>query len=164
MKIPGLEGFGNKNNQEKPPFLYHGSTIGGIEELNPRERHKPDEKIGARVYASNLPAWAAAHSWDWSSDEKYISKKKFGLTETTQIDTRVRGGRVILQIPKGMDMTRLAVPVYIYKVPSESFNLTSKEGSGCTYDSSENIIPIEVEKFNSVTEALHHYGGELVFV
>lgn len=160
MKIPGLESFGNKRTQEKPPFLYHGTTVGGIEELNPRERHKPDEKIGASIYASNLPAWAVAHSWDWSTDEKYVSKTRFGITKKTQIDTMIVGGRVILQIPKSMDMTRLNVPVYIYKVPSESFHLM--EGSGATYNSTESVIPLEVEKFNSVTEALHHYGGEIV--
>lgn len=150
MKIPGLEIFGNKNKHEKPPFLYHGSTTAGIVELNPRERHKPNEEVGARVYATQSPAWAAAHSWDWSSDE--------GIK--LHID---KSGKVVLQVPAQF-RARMEVPVYLYKVPSVSFNLTSEEGSGSTYDSGENIVPVDVEKFNSVIEAVQHFGGEVILL
>lgn len=150
MKILGLERiFKTPGNPEKPPFLFHGSLTGDIEELEPRERHKPEESIGARVYATPFPAWAAAHSWDWSSEDR--------------VDTRIKNGKVVLIIPKHLK-EKLFVPVYIYKVPSESFNKTGKEFTGNTYDSVQKIKPVSVEKFNSVIEAIQYFDGEISYI
>lgn len=138
------------NHQEKPPFLYHGSLTAGIKELEPRERHKPDENIGSRIYATPLPGWAVAHSFPWSSDEGF--------------DANVEGDNmVVLVVPKGQE-ERLNVPVYIYKVLGDNFNKTKEEGTGNTFDSKEKVSVIGVEKFNSVTEALKHFRGKAVFI
>lgn len=137
------------NRQEKAPFLYHGSLTSDIAEFEPRERHKPDENIGPRVYATQMPAWAAAHSWDWSSDEG--------------INLEIKNEKVILEVPSKFK-DRLNVPIYIYKLPSDSFNILSGEGSGKTFSSTEKVRPLEVERFNSVNEAVEHFGGEVVYM
>jgi hypothetical protein len=38
--------------KEKPPFLYHGSPKGDIEEFIPRVSSGTGDNFGARVYAS----------------------------------------------------------------------------------------------------------------
>lgn len=52
-------------------FFYHGSSTDGINRLEPRLRYTPGEELDspASIYASDLPAFAAAHSFPWSSDE-----------------------------------------------------------------------------------------------
>ncbi len=138
---------------EKPPFLYHGTLTSSITILNPRIRHEPDDAKIPRVYASHLPAFSAAHSWDWSSNEG--------------VNTTVEGDVVTLEIPKNLpDLEkRLNMPVYMYKVPSGSFNKTGEEGTGNTYSSAEEVKPVgNPEAFNSVIEAVEHFGGKVVFI
>ncbi|MDD5721344.1 MAG: hypothetical protein PHT16_02775 [Candidatus Pacebacteria bacterium] len=78
-----------EGKQERPPVLYHGSTVLNIEEFEPR--------------------------------------------------------------------------VCIYKVPSDSFDLTTTEQTGETYDSKVPVRPISSERFNSVSEAIKKFGGEIIF-
>ncbi len=135
--------------QEREPFLYHGSLTPDIKEFEPRVRHTPEDGIGPRVYATQSPAWAAAHSWDWSSDEGI----RLSVAE---------GGKIVLEVPKSLSQ-RLEVPIYIYRLPRHSFN--QAEGSGLTFSSAEKVKPVgQSEKFNSVTEALKHFGGEIIFI
>lgn len=155
MKEPNLEKLkeNKSGNHEKPPFIYHGSLSGGIAVLIPRIKHEPDDAKIPRVYASHLPAFAAAHSWDWSSKEG--------------VDTKVEDNVVTLEIPKDLPnlKKRLNIPVYIYKVPSDGFNKTEEEDTGNTYDSKEEVKPVGNPKvFNSVTEAVEYFGGKVVYI
>ena len=51
-------------------YLYHGSTTQNIKRLEPRIRYTPAGKIDySAIYASPLAAYAAAHSFPWSSNE-----------------------------------------------------------------------------------------------
>ena len=148
-----MENFGpedlHKGRMEKPPFLYHGSLNGDIKVLEPREGHTPAEGVGKRIYATQLPAWAAAHSWDWSSDE--------GIRLSIEDEDRV-----LLQVPRA-HAERLDVPVFIYRLPSGTFNLLPG-GSGYTFDSTEKVRTADVQKFNSVKEAVEHFGGKVVII
>ena len=52
------------------PHLYHGSTTQHIKVLEPRQRYTPQGKIEyAAIYATPLTAYAASHSFPWSTDE-----------------------------------------------------------------------------------------------
>ena len=74
-------------NIEKPPFVYHGSSV-EITELEPRERFTPAEGVGSRVYASDLPAFAAAHAFPWHSGEG--------------IELDIDEGTAVLRVPAGL--------------------------------------------------------------
>jgi hypothetical protein len=136
--------------REKPEFLYHGSNTLGIEEFEPRKRFTPNgEDREKAVYASDIPAFAAAHSFPWGSDEGF--------------ELSVKEGKVIFEVPMEFK-DRLNVKICVYKVASEKFNLTEEEKTGHTYDASEKIKPIESNDFSSVKEAIEHYGGRLFFI
>lgn len=62
--------------KEKPDFLYHGSPNPDIQELEPRKGHVPDDKDLERSFASDLPAFAAAHGFSWASKEGFNRRKK----------------------------------------------------------------------------------------
>lgn len=151
MKEPNLEKTKEvkSNNTEKPPFLFHGSLVADIKEFEPRIGHTPDEKKIPRVYATQSAAWAAAHSWNWSSSEG--------------IKLSAEGDHILLKVPRKFQK-RLKVPIFIYKLPSTNFNQISKEGSGLTFDSKEKVRPISVERFNSVIEAIQHFGGQVALL
>lgn len=144
-----LEKFERKPNKiEKPPFLYHGSVTSEIKELEPRHRHTPYEEAGYRIYASHSPAFSAAHGFSWSSEEGF--------------DTYEKNGQIVLKVPKRLK-ERLNVPIHIYKVPSATFSKTIQETTGFTWDSAEKVCPVGVERFNSVIEAVEHFGGKIVY-
>ena len=134
---------------EKPAFVYHGSITPNIQEFEPRERYKPQEGVGARIYATDLPAFAAAHSFPWHSAEGF--------------DLSLVEEKVVFTVPN-VHKDRLNALVYIYKLPSDTFNWTAEEKTGHTFDSREQVKPISIENFNSVTEAIQHFGGEVVFL
>jgi hypothetical protein len=138
--------------EEKPPFLYHGSTTGNIKNFKPRKRHTPggpNVEVGPRIYATDNPAFAAMHAFPWSSDEG--------------IDIDEREGKLILLIPTHLK-ERLNQEVFIYKINSDTFILTEEEKTGNTYHTESSVMPESVEKFSSVAEAIQHHGGAVVLI
>ena len=136
---------------DTPKFLYHGTVTANIEEFEPRKRFTPGnaENVPPRIYATDRPVFAVMHAFPWSSDEG--------------IDIVERHGKLYLQVPEQLKK-RLDQPIYIYKLNGDSFVLTEEEESGNTYHSEKPKIPESVESFNSVTEAIHHYGGMVEFI
>ena len=139
----------NAEKHEKPPFLYHGSITPNIESLEPRKRYTPGgQNVPERIYAGDLPAFAAAHSFPWGSNEGF--------------DLSVENGKVIFRVPANFK-NRLMQKVYLYKVASNKFEWTSGEGTGHTYHSEEATKPDEIQEFDTVQEAIEHFGGEVVY-
>lgn len=130
-------------------FFYHGSSTDGIECLEPRLRHAPGEELSSpsSIYASDLPAFAAAHSFPWSSDEG--------------IDLYVDGQMVIMEIPLPI-YERLLRKTYIYVVDSKQFSLVECESTGHTFRALTPVNCLEKACFQSVVEAIEHYGGQVV--
>jgi len=141
----------NVEQKEKPTFLYHGSNVPNIEVIEPRKRYTPGgaQNVPERIYAGDLPAFAAAHSFPWGSDEGF--------------DLSIENGKVIFKVPNKFK-DRLAQKVYLYKISSDKFAWTSGEGTGHTYHSQEATRPDEIQEFNSVQEAIEHFGGEVIYI
>ena len=133
------------------PFLYHGSSVDGIECLEPRLRYTPgDEEMSpAGIYASDLPAFAAAHSFPWSSDEG--------------IDLYVDEGTVFLQVPHSL-APRLQRSTFIYVVDGSQFTFLTCEATGHTFRATKAIPCLQKMSFPSVTDAITHYGGHVVIM
>ena len=135
---------------DAPKFLYHGTVTANIEEFEPRKRFTTGEAdVPPRIYATDRPDFAVMHAFPWSSDEG--------------IDIVERDGKLYLQIPKQLK-ERLNQPIYVYKLSGDGFVLTEEEETGNTYHCEEPRIPESVERFDSVTDAVHHYGGVVEFI
>ena len=131
-------------------YLYHGSIIQNIKILEPRKRYTPQGKIDyPAIYATPLPAYAAAHSFPWSTDEG------FGL----DVDEHGVG----LSIPKNL-RERLQVPISIYKLSSEGFEHTKEELTGQTWHKTNPVEVIEEVKYPSVEVALKELGAKFHYV
>jgi hypothetical protein len=129
--------------------LYHGSTTQNIKVLEPRKRFTPAGKIDFdAIYASPLPAFAAAHSFPWSSEEG--------------IGLDVNRDKVVLSVPMKF-ADRVYVPVSIYKLSSDDFEQTKEEETGFTWHTTKNAPVIEEQKYGSVMEAIKQLGGEIEF-
>ena len=140
----------NMEQREKPEFLYHGSNVPNIETIEPRKRYTPGgQNVPERIYAGDLPAFAAAHSFPWGSNEGF--------------DLSTENGKVIFRVPNKFK-DRLMQKVYLYKVSSDKFEWTTGEGAGHTYHSQEATKPSDIEEFDSVQEAIEHFGGDVVYV
>jgi hypothetical protein len=137
--------------KEKPEILYHGSNVPKIEVIEPRKRYTPGGRnVTERIYAGDLPAFAAAHSFPWGSGEGF--------------DLTIENGKVIFKVPSKF-RNCLMQKVYLYKVSSDKFEQTEGEGTGHTYYSREAIRPSEeTDEFDSVQEAIEHFGGELTYI
>ena len=99
-------------------YLYHGSTTQNIKTLEPRKQYTPQGKIDySAIYATPLPAYAAAHSFPWSTDEG------------VKLDVDENG--VDMSIPKSLK-ERLQVPISIYKISPDGFEHTQEEITGYT--------------------------------
>jgi hypothetical protein len=145
-----MESLSYSESVEKPKFVYHGSVTGNIDVFEPRKRYVPSgANVPPRVYAAINPAFAAAHSFPWSSDEG--------------IDLSIEGEKVVLCIPERFK-DRLSQFIYIYKLKGDDFIPTSEESTGETLHTEKHIRPESVERFNSVTEALEYYGGVVKFI
>lgn len=140
--------------KEKPPFLWHGTLSSNVTEFLPKRISTPGalkkELVPERVYASDLPAFSAAHSFPWATKE--------GFDLGVGVD-----GYVVFNVPVHLK-DRLNQKVYIYKLPSDNFVLTPEETTGRTYGSLNPVTPIEVLEFNSVVEAVQNFGGEVNFI
>ncbi|MBI5037861.1 MAG: hypothetical protein HZC01_04130 [Candidatus Kerfeldbacteria bacterium] len=135
-----------------PKTVYHGSVTSGIEELEPRRRSIPGgadpETHPALIYGSDNPAFAAAHSFLWGTDEGF--------------DLSVENGAVLFRVPEDL-RDRLLVPVHLYTLDGKNFKLTPGEGTGHTFHTDQPVKPSLAESFASVTEAIEHFGGRVEF-
>jgi len=130
-------------------YFYHGSLTDEIERLEPRLRYTPGNESNspAGIYASDLPAFAAAHSFPWSSDEG--------------IDLYVVGETVMLEIPRSL-VERLQIPVHVYRVENKLFSQITCDLTGHTFRATEPVDCLEKKSFSSVVEAIEYYGGYVV--
>lgn len=130
-------------------YLYHGSTVQGLQTLEPRHRYVPaDEITDGAIYATPLPSFAAAHAFPWSSDEGII-------LETTD-------GNVRITVPAGMK-NHLSVPISIYRISSEGFEPTKEEATGLTWHRNTPTAVLEEVTYQNAEEAIRILGGEIVF-
>ena len=129
-------------------YLYHGSVTPNIKILEPRKRYTPQGINLSAIYATPLPAFAAAHAFPWSTDEG--------------IDLDVVDGKVILIVPEKIK-ERLGVQAYIYKVSAEKFEHTKDDVTGYTYHTISPTEVISVEEFETIEQAIQKLGGEVQF-
>ena len=72
--------------REKPTLLYHGTGVPNIDMMEPRKRFTPGgQNAPERVYAGDMPAFAAAHSFPWATEEGF--------------ELSVEDGTVIFKVP-----------------------------------------------------------------
>jgi hypothetical protein len=130
-------------------YFYHGSTIQNLKVLEPRHRYVPvDEITYEAIYATIVPAFAAAHSFPWSSGEGFI------------LNTTDR--KIKMTVPvKFRD--RLSVPVSIYKISVEGFEKTLEESTGLTWHTKNPVVVIEEVKYPSAENAIQTLGGEIFY-
>lgn len=134
--------------------IYHGTIKKDLTVIKPFKRYTPGgealaDSIQPRVYATYNPAYAVAHSFSWSSDDG--------------VDISLSDEIVTLVIPK--DKQRLLEqPVCIYTLPNDTFSHTKEEETGLTYHSLQEVIPTDCKCFDSVTTAVHHFGGSIKFI
>jgi hypothetical protein len=130
-------------------YLYHGSTTQNLLELRPHKRYSPGTIDYPALYATPLPAFAAAHSFPWSTNEG--------------VNLNVYNGNVELSLPSNLE-ERLQLPISIYKVSSDDFEHTKEESTGYTWHSKSAIPIIEETKYSSVKEALEKLGAKLIIL
>lgn len=139
--------------------LYHGSTTQGLKILKPARRYTPAGKIAfAAVYATPLPAYAAAHSFPWSSNEGIDVKISDGEDEGIS-----KNKKVTLIVPAALH-ERLNMPISIYVVAADGFEHTREESTGHTWHATRQTAVLEEMKYTSVKEALETWGGEVKFL
>lgn len=138
-----------------PPFLYHGSAAANIDTFEPRKRYTPGNEKNSpeSIYATDDPAFAAAHAFPWSSNE--------GINLYYDADEEKKGQPCVhLEVP-GSLYERLNQPVYIYKLDSHSFNWVQEEIVGRTYRSLESVKSLGCQRFSTVVEAVEIFGGKV---
>jgi hypothetical protein len=136
-------------------YLYHGSPIGDINVLEPRKLSTPGGEINSPegVYASDDPAFAAAHAFRWGSSE--------GID--LYCDTNENGDSVVhLEIPEEIS-ERLNQITYIYKVSSKTFKLLDIPPEGRNFRTLEKVECIGHESFKTVTAAIEKFGGKVIY-
>jgi hypothetical protein len=143
------ESFENTVNQEKPPFLYHGSPNGEIDEFTPRISMGSGEKFGPKVYASDDIAVASMM--------------------TTRLPMTwgggVRNGEVYCYIPMTRDEFRkFDSGGWIYKLDSDAFSMV--EGGGMSekeWASEVPIRPVEKIRVESSYDEMIKHGVRMYF-
>ena len=134
-------------------YLYHGSIIAGIEEIEPRKRFIPAELVNEAkpaVYAADNPGYAAGHGFPWKSSEGF--------------DIYEYEGKIVLKAPRKFK-DRLKQKLFVYKLPAKDFKLLKKDSLKTSiYFSYEKVRPISVKFFSSVKNALDFYNVKVVYV
>ena len=137
----------------KKNFLYHGSIVAGIKELEPRKRYTPGvlgNNAKPAVYAAANPAYAAGHGFPWGSNDGF--------------DIYENKGIVTLIVPK-RHKKRLNQPVFIYKISGKYFKLLVNDSPKTRiYISYKKAKPVEVKSFKNVREAIRYYGGKIEII
>lgn len=126
--------------------LFHGSQTDNIDTLEPRNRYVPggDNAPPPAIYATDLPAYASAHAFPWSTDEG--------------VDLYLEEGRVILEVPKILE-ERLKKPIFIYTVPAKTFTAVTSDLMGHNFRSMQPVKCIARQRFETVTNAVTFFGG-----
>lgn len=135
--------------------LYHGSDRGDIRRLEPRKRFTPGShrtEAPPAVYASDDPAYAAAHSFPWTTAEGII----------LGFERNAEGNHVvILRVPKAL-AHRLEQPVYLYALPAKAFELMPDvPPRGHNFRSLEAVGPLLTQSFPNVRAAIEEHGGRV---
>ena len=135
--------------------VFHGSNSRGIEEFKLRRRFVPGVEGDAAppaVYASDDPAYAAGHSFPWTSSD--------GIDLGFCRDEFQRE-QVVLSVPEKL-LERLKQPVFLYTLLGERFQLLPNVSPiGHNYRCLRTVKAIDVVEFDSVTEAVAYYGGKI---
>ncbi len=134
--------------------IYHGTNKKDLTVIKPLKRYTPGgevlaDSIQPRVYATYSQAYAVAHSFPWSSDDG--------------VDILVRDETVTLVVPNDKQKV-LEQLVCIYTLPDDTFSHTREEETGLTYHSLQEVIPADCQCFDSVTSALHYFGGNIKLI
>jgi hypothetical protein len=131
--------------------LYHGSSVHGLDYLEPRHRYTPGAEHDSPegIYASDDAAFAAGHAFPWHSEEGI----DLGYYDETMTMT--------LQVPVSLRW-RLDQSISIYTVdPKDFVVLPEVAPRGRTYRSLEKVKCLEEKCFDSVWEAFTAYGGQM---
>jgi hypothetical protein len=131
--------------------IYHGTIQKDLDTIKPFKRFTPGgedlaDTIPPRIYATYEPAFAVAHSFPWSSED--------GIDITT-VD-----GIVTIVVPKDKQQV-LEQKICIYTLPDSEFEHTIEEETGLTFHSTQEVQPIENICFQTVIEAMKHFGGTI---
>jgi hypothetical protein len=130
------------------PILYHGTPVGGIGRLEPRQRFTSPtlgDDVFPAVYAADAPAYPAGHAFPWSSAEG--------------IDLGYEDGQLVLAVPV-KQAERLNQKVYLYALPPDTFEpLPNVPPEGRNYRSRAAVVPLGVSEYGSVREAVEASGG-----
>lgn len=131
--------------------IYHGTTQKDLQVIKPFKRYTPGGEnvagsIPPRIYATYNPAYAVAHSFPWPSDDG--------------VDIVTEDNIVTVVVPKNKKRV-LEQSVCIYTLPDDIFTYTKEEEMGLTYHSTQEIVPIDCQCFDSVTAAMEHFGGTI---
>ena len=134
--------------------IYHGTIKKNLQTIRPFKRYTPGgeslaDSIPARIYATYIPAYAVAHSFPWSSDE--------GIDITFEENT------VTLIVPE-KKQGLLEQEICVYTLPDNEFTLTAEEEMNLTYHTEKEVVPIEVQCFKNVSEAMKKFGGIIKLV
>jgi hypothetical protein len=130
-------------------YLYHGSTTQNLKNLEPRKRFTPNGDIDySAIYATPSMAFAATHSFPWSTKEGF--------------DLSIENGEIFFTVPSNF-RERLNAPISIYKLPSDGFQQTKEESTGYTWHTTKDAIVLEEVKYKSVIEALNKLNIKVSF-
>lgn len=136
--------------KEKPPFLYHGSPNGEIEEFEPKISGGSGERYGALVYAAPDIATASIFmaniKGNWSAGR--FSGVPYAL------------------IPMPWDkFIKNDAGGFIYVLPSDTFNFERGRGMGeYEWASKDKVVPIRKIQYPSALEAMLENGAHVYFV
>jgi len=133
--------------------LYHGSITPNIEQLEPRRRYTPGQlgdDVPAAVYATDDPAYAAAHAFPWGSDEGF--------------DLRYIDGMLHFEVPAQF-RDRLKVPAYLYELPADNFTvIDGVRPLGRNYWATVPVKPTGRIDYQTVEEGVTKNGGVVDYV
>lgn len=141
------QGAGGPEVQSDAGVLFHASPI-LLDEIAPRKRSTPGAEQAdwpELVYASDTPAYAAAHAFPWGSE--------LGIRLDARGDAPLK-----MWVPE-QHRHRLERPMYLYTVPRGSFLPTAEDESGLTYHSRTAVRALSCTSFASVEAAITHFGG-----
>jgi len=126
--------------------LFHGSQTDNIEMLEPRKRFVPgtDPSSPFAIYATDHPAYAAAHAFPWATAEG--------------VNLYFNRQQVILEVPKAIE-ERLKGPIFIYTVPAQTFEVVASDALGHNFRSVKPVQCLAKRRFETVIEAVTSFGG-----
>ena len=136
--------------KEKPPFLYHGSLHGEIEEFEPRVSKGSGEKYGELIYASPDLATAsifmAEVKGEWSAGR---------LGDISY---------VLIPVPRD-EFIENDKGGHIYVLPSDTFSTEAGRGMGeYEWASTERVKPVKNLEYHSALDAMLENGIQVYFI